>query len=87
MPSISALTQPDETITVLPDGQLQIREATFITVDGEIDPSYPPRYHRYVLVPGDDLSAKSEKIKAIAAAVWSDAVIAAYRASLQTFAG
>jgi hypothetical protein len=64
-------------IEVLENGILQIREVTRIMEDGnELSSSY----HRWVLNPGDDLSAQTDKVKTIANATWTPDVIAAYRA-------
>jgi hypothetical protein len=74
-------TVEDDRIEVLADGALQIREATVILRDGAIDPSYPKKYHRYVLTPGADLIGKSQRIVAVARSVWSDDVVAAWQAA------
>ena len=39
-------------------------------------------YHRHVVSAGDDYSKESTEVQAICAAVHTDAVIAAYKASL-----
>ena len=41
-------------------------------------------YHRHVVMAGDDYSNESAEVQAICAAVHTDAVIAAYEASLET---
>jgi len=69
---------PADRIEVLPDGSLQIRETTNILRDGGVDPTFPPKYHRYVLRPGDDLSAVDPRIAAVAGAVWTAEIVAAY---------
>ena len=38
-------------------------------------------YHRHVCSPGDDVSNECNEIQAVAAALWTPEVIAAYRAS------
>ena len=64
---------------------VQVREATVIKKDGvEISRTF----HRYTLPPGNidtdknwidtDISAETDEIKAICAAVWTDAVKAGY---------
>ena len=68
-------------IEILEDGSLQIREATIILRDGEPDPTYPAKYHRYVLHPGDDLSGRDARIAAVAEAAWTPEVIAAWQAA------
>jgi hypothetical protein len=67
-------------IEVLEDHTLQIRQATRILEDGvELSSSF----HRWVLSPGDDVSTQDPKVKAIATAVWTTEVIAAYEAAAQ----
>ena len=62
-------------ITVLEDGQMQIREVTRILEDGKIL-SYT--YHRKVIAPGDDVTKEITKIKDIAEVVHTPTVINAY---------
>ena len=60
---------------------VQIRTATVIKEDGvELSRSF----HRHVVTAGDDYSNESAEVKAICAAVHTDAVVAAYQASLET---
>ena len=64
---------------VLADGQIQVRTDTVIERDGvEIGRSF----HRHVVAPGDDLSGEDAAVQTVANAVHTDAVIAAYRASI-----
>jgi hypothetical protein len=56
---------------------LQVRTAVVIERDGvEISRSF----HRHVVSPGDDVSGESAEVQAIAAAVHTAEVIAAYQA-------
>jgi hypothetical protein len=65
-------------IEVVESGVIQVRTKTAIKEDGiEIS----SKFHRHVVVPGDNYSAEDAKVKAIAAAVHTPAVIAAYVAS------
>jgi len=58
---------------------IQVRTATVIKEDGtELTRSF----HRHVVTAGDDYSNESTEVQAICAAVHTDAVIAAYQASL-----
>jgi hypothetical protein len=41
-------------------------------------------YHRYIRVPGDDVSSDCQELQAVAAALWTPGVIVAYRKSLVT---
>lgn len=63
-------------IEVLEKGQLQIREANLIEKDGVV---VAKTFHRYVLSPGDDVSDKEQRIKDIAAAVWTPEVLANFQ--------
>jgi hypothetical protein len=68
-------------LSVLPDGQIQVREASVIQRGGVADPGYAPRYRRYVLAPGDDLTGKAPRITALANALWTPDVVAAWHAA------
>jgi hypothetical protein len=58
---------------------LQCRRADIIEKDGvEVGKTY----HRHVAVPGDDMSNECAEMQAVAAALWTPEVIAAYEASL-----
>ena len=77
-----ALTErtSDDKIEICGDYKhLQIRTATIIERDGvEISRSFS----RHVVAPGDDVSGESSEVQAIAAAVHTAEVIAAYQAHL-----
>lgn len=81
MTTLTEQTIPDDKVEVLADGTIQVREATVILRDGVRDTTIPPRYSRYVLTPGADLTGKSDKITAVANAVWTSDVIAAWQAA------
>ncbi len=70
-----------EQIEVIADGSLQVRDTTVVLRDGVRDLAFPPRYHRNVLHQGDDLSGKPERVTAIADAIWTEEVIAAWAAA------
>lgn len=58
---------------------LQCRRADIVEKDGvEVGRTY----HRHVYVPGDDVSNECDEMKAVAAALWTPEVIAAYQASI-----
>jgi hypothetical protein len=76
--ALEETTIAGERVEVLADGSLQVRDATVILRDGVCDPSVPPRYHRYVLHPGEDLTGKPDRVAVIAAAVWAPDVVAAW---------
>ena len=65
-------------ITVLEDGQIQVRTATRILRDGEF---VSQTFHRHVVAPGDDLNAEDTRVKDIGTAMHTPAVIAAYEAA------
>jgi hypothetical protein len=39
-------------------------------------------HHRHVVTPGQDVSGEVQEVQAIAAALWTEEVIAAYNASI-----
>lgn len=58
---------------------LQCRRADIIEKDGvEVGKTY----HRHVRRPGDDMADECEEMQAVATALWTPEVIAAYQASL-----
>jgi hypothetical protein len=66
---------------VLPNTTLQVRLANQI-VDGEAVKA--STFRRYCLAPGSDLAGQPEQVVAIANAVWTPEVIAAYQAQVAT---
>ena len=65
-------------IELVENNIIQVRTATIIERDGtEISRSY----HRHVLIPGEDVTNEDPKVQAIANAVWTQEVIAAYNQS------
>ena len=67
-------------VEVVENGTLQVRTKTAIKEDGvEIN----SKFHRHVVVPGQDYSAEDAKVQAIAASIHTAEVIAAYVASQQ----
>lgn len=64
-------------IEVIENGSIQVRTKTAIKEDGvEIS----SKFHRHVVAPGADVSAEDAKVQAIAAAVHTPEVVAAYEA-------
>ena len=60
------------------NGSIGVRTDTVVTDDGtEISRSF----HRKVLAPGNDVSGEDAKVQAVAGAVWTDEVKAAYAAA------
>ena len=66
-------------IEVLLNGSIQVRRRDQILKDGV---EVAATFHRHTLVPGADTSAEDPRVAAIAAATWTDEVVAAYQASL-----
>ena len=68
-------------VELIESNHIQVRTANIIERDGvEITRTF----HRHVLSPGDDVTNEDPKVQAIANAVWTEEVIAAYQASLVT---
>jgi hypothetical protein len=75
--ALSETTKVDQ-IELVETNHIQIRTATIIERDGqEISRSY----HRHVIAPGDDITNEDVKVQAIANAVWTEEVIAAFQTS------
>ncbi len=62
-------------IELVENNSIQVRTATIIEKDGT---EIAKTYHRHVVSPGDDVSNEDPKVQAIANAVWTEEVIAAY---------
>ena len=63
---------------VLPDGQIQIREDTYVKKDGVV---ISLSYHRYVLYPGQPYSELEESIQRICRLEHTAEVIEAFQAA------
>lgn len=68
-------------VELVQSNHIQVRTANIIEKDGK---EIAKTFHRHVLTPGDDVSGEDPKVQAIANAVWTEEVIAAYQASLIT---
>ena len=66
-------------IEVVENGSVQVRTKTAIMEDGK---QISGTFHRHVVAPGDDYSGEDAKVQAIAAAVHTADVIAAYQAAI-----
>jgi hypothetical protein len=64
---------------ILPNQTIQIRTTTVVEEDGV---ELARNHHRHVVHPGDDVTGEAAEVQAIASALWTDEVIAAYQASL-----
>lgn len=77
--SLEKVTSVD-LIEVIENGTLQVRTKTAIKENGvEIS----SKFHRHTVAPGADVSAEDAKVQAIAAAIHTTDVIAAYEALAQ----
>ena len=76
--ALTETTKVDQ-IEVVENGSIQIRTATIIEKDGT---EVSRTFHRHVKHPGEDVSTEDPKVQAIANAIWTEEVIAAYQALL-----
>ena len=60
-----------------PHSILQCRRADIVEKDGK---EVGRTYHRHVKVPGEDMTGECAEMQAVATALWTDEVIAAYQA-------
>lgn len=67
-------------IEVVENGIIQVRQVTRILEDGNVLSS---SYHRWSLVPNQDVTDQPANVQAIAAAAWTPAVVAAYEAAIE----
>ena len=68
-------------IELVENGTIQVRTATIIERDGT---EIAKTYHRHVVSPGDNVTNEDPRVQAIANAIWTDEVIAAYQALIAT---
>ena len=66
-------------VELVESNHIQVRTANIIERDGV---EVTRTFHRHVVSPGDDVTNEDPKVQAIANAVWTEEVIAAYQASL-----
>jgi hypothetical protein len=73
-----ALTEKVEIdrIEVVNSWNIQVRQATIITKDGE---QVARSFHRWVLTPDSDISGQEQKVQNICNVAWTDEVKAAYK--------
>lgn len=62
-------------IEVVESGVVQVRTKTKIMEDGN---ELSSTFSRHIIAPGQDFSAESDRVRAVCAAVHTDAVIASY---------
>lgn len=68
-----------DSINILEDGQMQVRQATKILEDGK---ELSKSYHRWVVAPTDDITNQDKKVKDIAAVVHTQKVKDDYSAKM-----
>lgn len=68
-------------IEVLEDGVVQVKRVTRVLKDGV---EIAKQYHRSVLEPGDDTAREPDRIRAVAATVWTKEVVDEYVAKKKT---
>ena len=78
--ALTEITKVDQ-IEVTENNSIQVRTATIIEKDGT---EIAKTYHRHVVSPGDNVSNEDPRVQAIANAIWTDEVIAAYQALIAT---
>jgi len=66
-------------VELVESNHIQVRTANIIERDGV---EVTRTFHRHTLSPGADVTNENPKVQAIANAVWTEEVIAAYQASL-----
>ena len=64
---------------ILPNQVIQIRTTTVVEEDGV---ELARNHQRHVVHPGDDVTGEVAEVQAIASALWTDEVVAAYQASI-----
>jgi hypothetical protein len=64
-------------VELVESNHIQVRTATIIEKDSV---EIARTLHRHVVAPGDDISNEDPKVQAIANAIWTEEVIAAYQA-------
>jgi hypothetical protein len=75
--ALTETTKVDQ-IELIENSSIQIRTATIIEKDGL---ELTRTFHRHVKHPGEDVSNEDPKVQAIANAIWTEEVIAAYQSS------
>ena len=64
-----------DVMEILENNTIQIRNANIIEKDGvEISRTF----HRHVVYPSNDISQEDAKVQAVANAIWTEEIIAAY---------
>lgn len=72
---LTEIKEVDKVEVVTEYNVLQVRTATVVRKDDE---EIARSYHRHIVCPGDDLSNEDAKVVAIANALWTPELIAAF---------
>jgi len=65
-------------VEVLPDRTLQVRRSDIVKEDGVV---VGTRFHRHVVVPGDDVTNEATVVQLIAGVLHDNATVTAYQAA------
>ena len=76
--ALTETTKVDQ-IEIIGDHTIQVRTATIIEKDGT---ELTRTFHRCAFYPGSDVSNEDPKVQAVANAIWTAEVIAAYQAAI-----
>ena len=68
-----------DSINVLESGHIQVRQATKILEDGK---ELSKSYHRWVISPGDEITAQDKKVQDIAKAIHTKEIVDKYKEKL-----
>lgn len=79
--SLEKVVTEDKIEIVGPYKLVQVRTCTSVLEDGVTISS---AFHRKVIAPGQDVSSESAEVQTICSAMHTDAVVAAYHASLES---
>ena len=69
-------------IEVMEDGTIQVRQRTDVFDDSIPTNIIASSYHRWPLVPGQDLTGQDPKVVSIANATWTQSVITSYQSKI-----
>jgi len=68
-----------DSINVLESGHIEVRQATKILEDGK---ELSKSYHRWVISPGDEITAQDKKVQDIAKAIHTKEIVDKYKEKL-----
>lgn len=71
-------TSAIDRIEILADGQMQIRRRDSIMENGK---EIAKTFHRHAIQPGSDTKGQAPRVRAVAKAIWTPAVVKAFKAA------